>query len=398
MRKRFSLSLCLLALLLVSGVGVVSAKAPFAIKSCAKNLPKGVVCVPGGLYMMGSNRNAQSRKSSLRAEYPKHYVWLQTYYVDKYEITNKEYLACMKAGHCKPPSYYARLGGSMWRRFRHPRHPFVRADWTMARDYCRYVGKRLLSEAEWEAAARGKKGDTYPWGNSKPDCSKANYRTQPPHTSYPPSRKMRFCGPAPNDGSKIVKKGRDGTWPVDAMPTYRGIVGMAGNGYEWIQDHYDPHAYAHCKKDSKGRCVRIQPIGPCKSNKVSCTVKRNFAWRWVRRKVRVTITRRGRKRRVTRYKYVRVKRTYRRARRFTFKRHMLKGGSWWWYADRMRASYRRHSNAFTRNHRLSIRCGSSSPTSSTLSPRRGAAKRFNLWWKRMLSRATRSYKAKYGKR
>jgi len=350
-----------------------SAQQPLKHKKCQKHA-KEMVCIPGGSYFRGSNRNKHSKWPKFRAESPRHKVTLSTFYVDKYEITNAQYLECMKAGHCNPPVYWVReYNFAFMKRFRSPKQPFVRATWYMARDYCRWAGKRLLTEAEWEAAARGPKGTTYPWGNSPPDCTKANYRHFPPHTSYPrPFSIMRWC-PHPNDKSKrkrFYKYGKDTLWDVDTTKPYRGIYHMAGNGYEWVQDVYNPNAYAGCDDPKSPHCKRVNPSGPCPKGKSKCTVRTKKLWLWKRYRVKVKRKIRGRLR--TRYvtRYKRELRILRRPRRILYHKHILKGGSWWWYADRMRGASRRASAAFTGTHRLSIRCGSSKPFPKAKPPKK----------------------------
>ncbi len=323
--------------------------------------PNGMLCIPGGAYIQGSNRNAHHNDARLRAESPRHRVILQTFYVDKTEVTNQDYLKCMKAGWCQPPSYWANPRGTMWPRFRTPTRPFVRATWDMAVEYCRYVGKRLLTEAEWEAAARGPKGETYPWGNQPPSCKWANYRVEPSHTSYPPSRKMRFCPRPDAKDQTLLPIGQDQTWPVGITPPFRGIYDMAGNGYEWVQDFYDPDAYA-CASSDPAQCTRIAPKGPCDGKGSVCTEMRDHLWIWQKER-----TQQGQNTATSRW--MRIKRKLPRSRRFVFRKRILKGGSWWWFADHLRGAWRRPDGPYTGNHRLSIRCGSSTHSPQILPAR-----------------------------
>jgi formylglycine-generating enzyme required for sulfatase activity len=330
-----------------------------------KTPPPKMLCIPGGIYVRGSQRNAQHANWKMRAESPRHYVILDTYYIDKYEVTHADFQKCLKAGRCKPSAF--RLHPKHWRypRFGTPTRPFVSATFYHARDYCRFAGKRLLTEAEWEAAARGPKGYTYPWGNSPPSCKKANYRVQPPRYSYPPKKTMRWC-PHPTSKSKKLRRARqDQTWEVGMTPAYRGIYDMAGNGYEWVNDVYDPHAYAGCDKPNSPDCAWVNPKGPC-GNKLKCKVKRTHTWIWKR----VRVSKKSRKRIWKRFKI-----KYRRARTRSYSLHILKGGSWWWYADRMRGAHRRVSRPYTGMHRLSIRCATSTTTLNPLSPKPATPKK-----------------------
>ncbi len=350
-------------------------------KKCATPPPKGMVCIPGGYYYRGSDRNKENRSWKLRAESPRHRVWLQTFYVDKYEITNEQYIACMKAGHCPPPTYWAQKNGSMWKRFRTMKRPFVRATWYLAYAYCHWAGKRLLTEAEWEAAARGPKGWTYPWGNKPPTCKLANYRVYPPHTSYPrPISKMRFCPNPRSHSTKLLRYGQDQTWEVGSTRPWRGIYDMAGNGYEWVQDFYDPHAYAGCDNPNDKSCERINPKGPCQGKYgKKCVVYRKKIWYWKRIRRKIITYRHGRRHISYKIHYIRKSIKLRHPRRMIFRKRILKGGSWWWYADRLRAAYRRADGPFTGNHRLSIRCGSSTPNIKPLPPKPWAGKRRIKW-------------------
>lgn len=331
-------------------------------KPCVKPAPKGMVCIPGGIYVRGSNRNTQHWWWKMRAESPRHYVILDTFYIDKYEVTHKQYRACLKAGYCKPSVLNCKR--RRWARFCRPNQAFVSSTFWMARDYCRWAGKRLLFEAEWEAAARGPKGTTYPWGNQEPACKYANYRLYPEDKSYPrPQSIMKFC-PSPSKqkkGVKFVRIRRDEMWNVGSTPPNPfGIYDMAGNGYEWVQDYYDPHAYAGCDKPNSPTCQVVNPRGPCKGKGNVCRTKRRVVYNWTRRRVKVWKTyRSGKRRRVRRLRWFRKKIRMRRSRTVKFRNRILKGGSWWWPKDRLRSAFRRGNYTNTGIHRLSIRCGSS---------------------------------------
>lgn len=319
----------------------------YQAKPCPTTIPKDMVCIPGGRYIRGSEKNAHHPLPSLRVEAPQHTVFLDTFFVDKYEVTNDQYFACMKAGVCKKPAYLSLPKTSMWKRFRTGTRPFVRATFPMARTYCTWAGKRLLTEAEWEAAARGPKGETYPWGEEPPSCKVANYRVFPPHTSYPKYAIMRFCPPPYEPGRDLLPIHQDQTWPVGSTPAFRGIYDMAGNGYEWVQDFFDPHAYAACSDPEDPRCTRVNPKGPCEGQGDLCRLQTDRLWRWNPK------PRKGEPSRSL--QILKTPKT------LIFKKRILKGGSWWWYADHLRSAYRRPDGPETGTHRLSIRCGSSEP-------------------------------------
>lgn len=172
-----------------------------------------MVYVPAGTFAMGSDDGAKD-------EGPVHEVELSAYYIDKYEVSWRQW---KRSG----LPYVETLGN----RLKVPEapdwgivdeQPVVNVSWYDARAYVAWAGKRLPSEAQWEKAARGRDGRTYPWGNEPPDFSKAVWRDHP-----------------------IAK---ESTAPVDccaAGASPYGALNMAGNVYEWCDDVYDKNFYAH---------------------------------------------------------------------------------------------------------------------------------------------------------
>jgi formylglycine-generating enzyme required for sulfatase activity len=191
--------------------------------------------VPAGEFSMGRDAdNALSECQKYRndcqrdwftAEDPLHTVYLDAFYMDKYEVTNAMYAACVKAGACTPPhadssatrnSYYGNAAFG--------NYPVIAVDWNQAKAYCEWRGARLPTEAEWEIAARGTDGRIYPWGNNAPTCSLANFD--------------------PSGGSECVgDTSTVGNYP-DGVSPY-GIYDLAGNVWEWVADWYDEHYYAN---------------------------------------------------------------------------------------------------------------------------------------------------------
>jgi formylglycine-generating enzyme required for sulfatase activity len=188
---------------------------------------KGVsmVLVPAGEFIMGSDNGQADEK-------PAHQVYLDAFYMDKYEVTNAHYQACVNAGACFPPSSI--------KSFTHPsyfgnqefdNYPVIWMNWNMARTFCEWRGGRLPTEAEWEKAARGLSASNYPWGNEL-----AN--------NYANLCDLNCSGPQAEQG---IDDGFSDISPVgfysSGISPY-GAYDMSGNVMEWVADFYDENYYA----------------------------------------------------------------------------------------------------------------------------------------------------------
>ena len=143
-------------------------------------------------------------------EQPYHQVYLDAFYINKYEVTEGDYNGCVASKTCKASGRtYVLIGAD--------RHPVMAVNWNDAKTYCEWAGKRLPTEAEWEKAARGTDGRIYPWGNEF-DAAKA------------------YSGITHNIATKPV-----GSFPSGASPY--GAMDMAGNVWEWVYDKYDEGYY-----------------------------------------------------------------------------------------------------------------------------------------------------------
>ncbi|MBI9043579.1 MAG: SUMF1/EgtB/PvdO family nonheme iron enzyme [Anaerolineaceae bacterium] len=162
-----------------------------------------LLAVPAGEFEMGSNE--------YNNEKPIHTVYLDDFWIDQTEVTNGMYEKCVQAGACFKP------GGSAYEYSSYSNHPVVHVDWQSAQDYCEWAGRRLPTEAEWEKAARGTDGRTYPWGEGI-DSSLLNYEWNV------------------GDATEV------GSYPEGASPY--GALDMAGNVYEWVLDWYDRDYYS----------------------------------------------------------------------------------------------------------------------------------------------------------
>ncbi len=184
--------------------------------------------VPEGEFLMGSTENQIVR---LMREYgaeinwfnderPAHIVKLPSFYIDKYPVTNERYAEFLKQTGYDAPETWGVRG------FDQPEQPVVGASWQDALTYCNWAGKRLPTEAEWEKAARGVNARLYPWGEEKPE-GRANFSN-------------KHGGP-----TKV------GAFAEGASPY--GVMDMAGNVWEWVNDWYDNKYYSHSpSQDPKG--------------------------------------------------------------------------------------------------------------------------------------------------
>lgn len=177
-----------------------------------------MVYVPAGEFIMGSN-------DSTSEEYPEHKVYLDAFYIDKYEVTNAAYKKFIDAtGYENIPP--------IWTGTNYPKgkanYPVVDITWYSALEYCKWAGKRLPTEPEWEKAARGTDGRMWPWGNNLNDIDM-------------PSCAFGIIGSKPAKGSIIDT---DNPRPVGSIPgavSPYGAYDMSGNVWEYTADWYDAY-------------------------------------------------------------------------------------------------------------------------------------------------------------
>jgi eukaryotic-like serine/threonine-protein kinase len=172
-----------------------------------------MVYVPAGDFIIGSPEGIGESD-----EHPQHTVYLDAYWIDQTEVTNLMYEKCVIAGGCQVPSSSgSTTRSSYYGNSQYADYPVIYADWNKAQSYCKWAGARLPTEAEWEKAARGTDGRTYPWGNDAPTCSLANF------------------GACIGDTDKV------GSHPSGAS-TY-SVLDMAGGVWEWVNDWYGETYY-----------------------------------------------------------------------------------------------------------------------------------------------------------
>lgn len=189
-----------------------------------------LVCVPAGEFLMGAPAEDELAGADER---PHHTVFLDAYWVDQTEVTNAMYALCVAAGDCPPPA--ADSSATRADYYTNPvyaNYPVLMVSWFQANAYCQWAGRRLLTEAEWEKAARGEESRLYPWGDQPADCTLAN---------------IQGC---------IGDTQAVGLLPQGASPY--GALDMAGNVWEWVADYYDDDYYAASPAEN--------PTGPEKGN------------------------------------------------------------------------------------------------------------------------------------
>lgn len=170
-------------------------------------------------------------------ERPSHSVQVSAFNIDKYEVSYAQYDTCVKKGVCSPP-HYDDLRCIIWtssgprkvavpKKYRSFEYPVVCVSWQQAKQYCRYMGKRLPTEAEWEYAALAGSYSLYSWGNAAPSES--------------------MCTP-----SSLNRPQKSGSYPANRW----GLYDMTGNVWEWVEDRYQKDYYReHSLKDPAGPSV-----------------------------------------------------------------------------------------------------------------------------------------------
>ncbi len=184
-----------------------------------------MVIISAGEFWMGSPGDESRSKDEL----PRHKVFLDSFYLDIFEVTTRQYAQFMNATGHPAPEFWDQVDLS-----RDENKPVVGVSWQDANDFCDGAGKRLPTEAEWEKAARGTDERKYPWGQEPPTTHLANFDQKPtPEKIY-------------SDRLKPVGSYEDGKSPL-------GVYDMAGNAWEWVADWYDKKYYGISpKKNPKG--------------------------------------------------------------------------------------------------------------------------------------------------
>ncbi len=178
-----------------------------------------MAAVPESQFIMGIDHTFNYAMEGIL---PRHTVQLDSFWIDRTEVTQGQYAKCVGEGVCRPVERIAEewIGDDM---------PIMNVAWSDAETYCMWAGKRLPSEAEWEKAARGTDGRIYPWGNASREVS-----------SYP----------------KVLAAVGTNEWDLSPY----GVLDMAGNVSEWTNDFFSE------TRAGAGTDILVNPIGPISGN------------------------------------------------------------------------------------------------------------------------------------
>ncbi len=188
----------------------------------SKEAPKGMALIPSGFFTMGSNQTGPD-------ETPEHKVYLDMFFIDTYEVNAKDYAEFLNTVNNTKGYYLDNKYGMLFYNGQFQARPDLddmpinNVNWKGAVAYCRWMGKRLPTEAEWEKAARGSDKRIFPWGNNAPTPELSRY----------------FQTWTKEIAHRVMV-------PVQALPAGKspfGLHNMAGNVKEWVDDWYDREYY-----------------------------------------------------------------------------------------------------------------------------------------------------------
>lgn len=198
-----------------------------------------MIVVPAGSFPMGV---PDGDRDGGRDEYPRHEVFVDTFAIDKFEVTNGLYLGFVKSTEHRVPQNPKTPTRNLWQEDGITEsladRPVINVDWFDADAYCKWTGKRLPTEAEWEKAAKGTSDRRFPWGNVEPTAKHLNYN-------------QRWIG------EKTLMP--VGSYEAGKSPF--GLYDMAGNVWEWVNDWYDAQYYEKSpQKNPKGPDAGVKKV------------------------------------------------------------------------------------------------------------------------------------------
>jgi formylglycine-generating enzyme required for sulfatase activity/serine/threonine protein kinase len=207
--------------------------------------PAGMVSITGGPMFMGARDLIAAADAK-----PPHRVVVSTFCLDKTEVTVEAYQACVEKGTCERPLDHVswpNITEALKKKYsgfcnagkaEQAKHPINCVAWPMADNYCKQMGLRLPTEAEWEYAARGSSQKKYPWGDDAPSAKYLNACGKECEAHWKKatneSRKTMF-----DEDDGFVGSSPVGSFPAGASS--HGVLDLAGNVWEWTADWYSPY-------------------------------------------------------------------------------------------------------------------------------------------------------------
>lgn len=202
-----------------------------------KELEK-MVFIPAGEFIMGSDKEMAIRRNYEAGvdEFPQHKVFVRAFYIDKYEMTNYRYQKFIEVTKRPvPDNEHYPDDPYIWRDGKYRKgednYPVALVNWFDANAYCRWRGKRLPTEEEWEKAARGTDGRLWPWGNEEGRLHANTGDLQIGHPMY-------------------VGAFEKGVSPY-------GVYNLSGNLEEWTDSWYNPYPGSQLKRENFGQKVKV---------------------------------------------------------------------------------------------------------------------------------------------